>query len=60
MNKFFKNINNSKIKYEVYYGWDSKTKKWFIDLKLPNHNKGNIIQWFDDKGLFNQTLQKIS
>ena len=21
--------------YEVYYGWDTKAEKWFIDLQLP-------------------------
>ena len=35
MRQFFKNINKSKIMYEVYYGWDTKAEKWFIDLQLP-------------------------
>lgn len=60
MSNFFKNTNDSKVKYEVYYGWDFRIQKWFINLKLTEHHNENIIQWFDDKNLFDQILQKIS
>ena len=46
--------------YEVYYGWDTKAEKWFIDLQLPTTRKNNHIQWFEDKKAFEKILYKIS
>ena len=60
MRRFFKNINESKIMYEVYYGWDVKVEKWFIDLQLPRTRKNNLIQWFEDEKAFEKVLNKIS
>ena len=60
MRQFFKNINKSKIMYEVYYGWDIKAEKWFIDLQLPTTRKNNYIQWFEEKKAFEKVLYKIS
>lgn len=60
MSRFFKSINDSKIEYEVYYGWDADVKKWFIDLQLPKYGKGNIVKWFDSEENFNKSLNKIS
>ena len=60
MRQFFKNINKSKIIYEVYYGWDTKAEKWFIDLQLPTTSKNNHIQWFEEKKAFEKVLYKIS
>ncbi len=35
--------------YNLYFGFDTDVKKWFIELELLQFKKSSNIKWFDNE-----------
>ena len=46
--------------FEVYHGYDQDVKKWFIELNICCHGKGNVVQWYDNEEEYLLCLRKYT
>ena len=46
--------------FEVYHGYDTDVKKWFIELNICCHGKGNVVQWYNNEKEYLLCLRKYT